>query len=148
MSSTPPSGPPGSTPAGWYPDTNEPGVLRYWDGHAWTEHTHRPDEPRSAGGPPSPGGSGYQTYSPGMGSPPNSQMVPAILTTLFCCLPLGIVSIVKAAQVNNLWSSGQHDAARKAAADARKWWLISLVVGLVVGVLYAGAILVGGTAEV
>ena len=32
--STPP--PP---PAGWYPDTAAPELLRYWDGAAWTAHT-------------------------------------------------------------------------------------------------------------
>jgi hypothetical protein len=25
--------------AGWYPDPNEPGTQRYWDGMTWTEHT-------------------------------------------------------------------------------------------------------------
>lgn len=29
------------TPAGWYPDGQ--GTTRYWDGTAWTEHTHDPD---------------------------------------------------------------------------------------------------------
>ena len=26
------------TPAGWYPDPDEPGRQRYWDGQTWTEH--------------------------------------------------------------------------------------------------------------
>lgn len=28
-----------SAPAGWYADPTAPGVQRYWDGSAWTEHT-------------------------------------------------------------------------------------------------------------
>lgn len=27
-------------PAGWYPDSQNPGLQRYWDGAAWTEHTN------------------------------------------------------------------------------------------------------------
>jgi hypothetical protein len=33
---------PTQTPAGWYPDPHDAGAQRYWDGNAWTEHTHRP----------------------------------------------------------------------------------------------------------
>jgi tellurite resistance protein len=29
-------------PASWYQDPNTPGQLRWWDGTAWTEHTHQP----------------------------------------------------------------------------------------------------------
>lgn len=29
---------PTGTPAGWYPDPDDAGQQRYWDGQAWTEH--------------------------------------------------------------------------------------------------------------
>ena len=35
-----------SVPAGWYPDTNAPRTLRWWDGQRWTNHT-QPD-PKAA----------------------------------------------------------------------------------------------------
>jgi len=37
--------PPPTTPAGWYPDPDQTGQKRYWDGAGWTDH-------RSAAAPP------------------------------------------------------------------------------------------------
>lgn len=34
-----------ATPAGWYPDPNSPGTMRYWDGNNWTQQT----QPYSSG---------------------------------------------------------------------------------------------------
>ncbi|MFZ2509663.1 MAG: DUF2510 domain-containing protein [Gordonia sp. (in: high G+C Gram-positive bacteria)] len=31
--------PPSAVPAGWYPDTENASIQRYWDGSGWTEHT-------------------------------------------------------------------------------------------------------------
>jgi hypothetical protein len=33
---------PAQAPPGWYPDPQYPNVLRWWSGHAWTEHTSSP----------------------------------------------------------------------------------------------------------
>lgn len=37
-----------AVPAGWHPHPQNPGLLRYWDGQAWTDHTaptHQPAGP-------------------------------------------------------------------------------------------------------
>ena len=60
----------------------------------------------------------------------------AILTTVLCCLPLGIVSIVKSSQVNSLWYQGFYAEAHKAAADARKWAMWSAITTGIILVLY------------
>src|SRR5215210_3621127 len=39
------------TPAGWYPDPERAGQLRYWDGGAWTEHFSPIPEPPAPPGP-------------------------------------------------------------------------------------------------
>ena len=56
-----------------------------------------------------------------------NQMVWAILTTLFCCLPLGIVSIVYAAQVDGKRAAGDIAGARIASEKARFWAIVSAV---------------------
>lgn len=39
LPATPPPPPPPSVPAGWYPDSSNTLLQRYWDGAQWTEHT-------------------------------------------------------------------------------------------------------------
>lgn len=60
-----------------------------------------------------------------------SHLVAAILTTLFCCLPFGIVSIVYAAKVSDLVAAGRYDEAMKASESAKTWALVSFLIGLV-----------------
>lgn len=77
---------------------------------------------------------------------PSSNLVWAILTTLFCCLPFGIVAIVHAAKVEGLWNAGQKELARAKASEAKKWCWISAGVGLAWGFLYFIYILIVGIA--
>ena len=67
---------------------------------------------------------------------PSNNMVWAVLTTIFCCLPFGIPAIVFAARVDSLWFSGRHQEAYNAARVSRNWALISAIVAIVGWILY------------
>ena len=75
-------------------------------------------------------------YGPQMPQKPDNYLVWAILSTLLCCLPFGIVAIVKSSKVDTLWYAGNHAEAIQASNDAKKWSILSAVVGLVGGLLY------------
>jgi len=75
-------------------------------------------------------------------SKPSNNLVLAILSTLFCCLPFGVVSIVFASQVDGKWNSGDHAGAQEAADKAKRWAIISAVVGIVAIVLYIVVVVV------
>ncbi len=72
----------------------------------------------------------------------------AILVTLFCCLPFGIVAIVYAAQVDSKLAAGDYDGALRASSNAKKWCWISFGLCLAVFAIYIVAILAGALAFV
>ena len=67
---------------------------------------------------------------PGYGAQPDNYLVWAILCTVLCCLPFGIVSIVNSTKVSSLWVQGRQAEAYSAAAAAKKWAIIGAVTGL------------------
>lgn len=54
----------------------------------------------------------------------------AILSTIFCCQPVGIVAIVYAAQVNTKLQAGDYEGAITASDNAKKWCWITFAVGI------------------
>ena len=62
--------------------------------------------------------------------PPPNYLVWAILTTILCCLPFGIVSIVYAAQVNSKWQAGDYEGAKISSKNAKVWAWVAFAVGL------------------
>jgi Interferon-induced transmembrane protein len=84
----------------------------------------------SGAGYPGPNWQGAQP------APPDSNLVWAILATVLCCLPLGIVAIVKSTQVSGLWAQGRYADAQYAADDAKKWAMWSAIAGVIVAVVY------------
>jgi hypothetical protein len=100
--------PPG--PSGDFPEWQ--GQQPYWQGQ------------QPAGWQPPPPGWQVQRE-------PENYLVWAILCTILCCLPLGIVSIVYSTKVSGLWVQGRYAEALAAADNAKKWAIIGAVVGAV-----------------
>ena len=50
---------------------------------------------------------------------PDNYLVWAILTTILCCLPFGIVSIVYSSKVDKLYFNGQYDEALAKSKSAK-----------------------------
>jgi hypothetical protein len=73
-------------------------------------------------------------------------LVEAILVTLLCCLPFGVVGIIFAAQVNTKQQAGDMEGAEKARKDAARWTKIGFWVGIAGIVLYLLFVLLWGAA--
>lgn len=67
---------------------------------------------------------------------PASGLIWAILATIFCCLPCGVVAIVYAARVEYLWDIGNYERAMSAAKNARNWTLVSVFSSVILWILY------------
>lgn len=64
---------------------------------------------------------------------PQNYLWLAIGTTLLCCLPCGIVSIVFASKVDSAWNQGNYAGAKEYSDKAKMWGLISAGIGVVAG---------------
>ncbi|MFN2261585.1 MAG: CD225/dispanin family protein [Psychroflexus sp.] len=60
-------------------------------------------------------------------TPPPNYLAFAIITTILCCLPAGIVSIVYASEVNRKWMSQDYEGAYRASQNAKTWAIVSAV---------------------
>src|SRR3954453_23690221 len=58
-------------------------------------------------------------------------LVPAILCTLFCYLPLGVPAIIYATQVTTKESRGDIPGSQIASGNARTWCWVSFLVGVI-----------------
>jgi hypothetical protein len=100
-------------------------------------------QPPAWQGQPPPPPPGYPAPQPGWPAQrePDNYLVWAILVTVLCCLPFGIVSIVYSTKVSGLWTQGRYAEAQSAANNAKKWAIIGAIAGVaayvIVGILYA-----------
>jgi hypothetical protein len=64
-------------------------------------------------------------------------LVPAILCTLLCCLPLGVPALVYAAKVGNKLAAGDIAGAQIASRNARTWCWVAFGVGVLWNIIAA-----------
>lgn len=67
---------------------------------------------------------------------PPTYLLWAILATICCCLPAGIVAIVFSSSVSTKYYSRDYEGARRASRNAEIWIIASIVAGIVVNALY------------
>lgn len=68
-------------------------------------------------------------------------LVQSILSTLCCCLPFGIVSIIFASQVNTKVAAGDIAGAMDSSKKAKMWCWVSFGCGLAGMLIYAVAVM-------
>jgi uncharacterized membrane protein len=67
---------------------------------------------------------------------PSSYLALAIVSTILCCLPTGIVSIIYATKVNSAYADGKYDEANRASKNAKTWGIVSIVAAFLVWIIY------------
>lgn len=70
---------------------------------------------------------------PAEGAPepcPPTNLVWAIITTVLCCLPAGIVAIIYAMKVTNKYREGDIEGAKRASEVGAWWCIASIILGI------------------
>ena len=100
---------PGSTPAGWYPDPEQPGQMRYWDGALWAPAS--PPATAAPGSVTSAFGAPALVRTSGFWTRPV-----VVILSLFFCFPVGLFFMWR----GRLWST------------PARWLVTAAVAGLLV----------------
>ncbi|UJH66870.1 CD225/dispanin family protein [Allomuricauda sp. SCSIO 65647] len=67
---------------------------------------------------------------------PNDYLALAIISTILCCPPTGIVSIIYATKVSDAYYRGAYEEAERASKSAKLWGLAGIILPLAFFMLY------------
>jgi hypothetical protein len=81
--------------------------------------------------PPQPPQPPHQQWPVAPPTKVQSRLIPAILVTLLCFVPTGIVAIIYAVQVSAKLQAGDLTGATKASNNAKTWVIVSVVAALI-----------------
>jgi hypothetical protein len=113
------------------PPTNQPGGFQ---SNPFGDANNPYAPPKSGQGPIPPGNV-------------KNWLVESILALVCCCWPVAIVAIINAVQVNSKLAAGDYQGAVEASNNAKKWVIISVVLGVVGAVVGVGLQLIAAMAE-
>lgn len=61
---------------------------------------------------------------------PETYLLQSILVTIFCCLPLGIVAIVKSLKVSECYNRGQYAEAKVQSEETKMYFELGAIIGV------------------
>ena len=103
----------------------------------------QPPHPQPRQEPPHPNynqqAPNYHQQAPYNNAPmprPDSNLVWAILCTVLCCLPLGVVSIIYSSKVDGCYATGRYAEAVDNSQKALKWAKIGAIISAIFWILY------------
>lgn len=70
-----------------------------------------------------------------IGRRPDNYLAWAIVTLILCCWPFSIIAIVNSVKVDRLWDHGEYDEALRCSDEAKKWVIISAILGIFITVM-------------
>ncbi|XP_072182423.1 transmembrane protein 233-like [Diadema setosum] len=62
---------------------------------------------------------------------PNDHLLLAIMVTIFCCLPLGIVALIKSIQVKDKYKEGDIAGSVEASKSTKRWSIAGVIIGII-----------------
>ncbi len=80
------------------------------------------------------------TYAPGYeyyrkpNQCPSTHLAFAIIVTVLCCIPFGIVAIIYASKVQAHWNANNYSAAKRASNISLIWCIISIIAGIIAAI--------------
>lgn len=82
------------------------------------------------------GASPNAAHFPGTSQTVDNQMVKAVLVSVLCCLPFGIIAIIKSSEVNGKLAAGDVVGAQMSASSSSNWSNIGMIFGFIFFIFY------------
>lgn len=96
------------------------------DGEAVTGQPYQPQQPQVNQQPQY-----AQPQAPAEPCPPTN-LVWAIISTVLCCIPTGIVAIIYALKVTNKYREGDIEGAKRASETGAWWCIATIILGIII----------------